>query len=595
MNTHYLKIAGRAPAKLSQAFFTVGRGTGYDLCVDGSGEGQKPQALFTLQTRSGGHWLLPGDDRVFVNGKRITAPEALRPSDRIHWEGGAALFLDDPIVPQESLIDSVAISESELLQDFVKALEDGVSSEKALEQVLRQAARVVGAERGFIISDLNGENQWDVLSSFGEAGDSREVRRKFISSTILKQSLEERRAIAIESVIGHPLERQYSILSAHVFSVACVPLILGDRVLGAFYFSTHSPGSTIRKETLSGLASLGIQLSLVLMAEDKVISSVRPKAKGTTQDARWVFSNEPGPMKDIDQRITKLAQTDLNVLILGETGTGKEKAARELHDRSARAGKPFVAVNCGAIPPSLIESTLFGHVKGAFTGAHRDQPGKFQLADEGTLFLDEIGDMPLDVQVKLLRAIQEGEIEPVGGSKPVKIDIRIVAATHQSLEDAIADKKFREDLFYRIHGAGIVLPPLRERTGDIPVLARHFAAMYSSKVEFTEAALEMLATHTWNGNVRELQQVIQRSIALASSDRLEASDIDFGARSAPTPSQSLADAASLRDGKSKFTLSFVNRVLERHGGNRGRTAKELGISERSLYRILASERTDSPN
>ncbi len=589
MMPFYLKIATKPVITLSKPFFTVGRGAGYDLSLQGT----KLELLFTLQSRGGEYWLLPGDEKISVNGKRVSGIERLVALDRITWEGGTASFLDAPLKEETSDTVGQQFSESALLQDFVVELEQGHSSEAALEEMLRKLARVVGAEKAFIVSDLSGQNQWDVLARYGESEDSREVRRKFISSTILKQCLDERRPVAIESVIGHPLENQYSILSAQVFSVACVPLILGERVMGAFYFSTHTPGNTIQKAMLSQIASLGVQVSLVLMARDKIVPIAN---KTDNSKAGWIFAQGPGPMQEIDSRISKLAATNLNVLILGETGTGKERAARELHDRSARAKAPFVAVNCGAIPTSLIESTLFGHVKGAFTGAHRDQPGKFQLADQGTLFLDEIGDMPLDVQVKLLRAIQEGEVEPVGSGKPVKVNIRIVAATHQSLENAIAEKRFREDLFYRIHGAGIVLPPLRERSFDIELLAKHFAAAIAPATEFSSEAIGQLVSYSWPGNVRELEQVIQRSIALAPSSRLEARDIDFGARSMATPNMSVEDfSASLKDGKSKFTASFVNRVLERNDGNRARTAKELGISERSLYRLLASDKTDSPS
>jgi transcriptional regulator with GAF, ATPase, and Fis domain len=225
------------------------------------------------------------------------------------------------------------------------------------------------------------------------------------------------------------------------------------------------------------------------------------------------------PLRRIQAHIAKVAPTDSTVLITGETGTGKELVARAMHNLSPRSGRPFIRVNCGAIPQSLIGSELFGHEKGAFTGATQQRPGRFELADGGTLFLDEVGELPQETQVALLRVLQEREFERIGGSKPVTVDVRIVAATNRHLRDAVRDNKFREDLFYRLNVFPIHMPTLRERVDDIPLLVRHLAERCALKVGKTidrieKRTLNLLQGYHWPGNIRELQNVIERAVII---------------------------------------------------------------------------------
>ncbi len=285
----------------------------------------------------------------------------------------------------------------------------------------------------------------------------------------------------------------------------------------------------------------------------------------------------------------RVAISEAPVLITGESGTGKEVIARLIHRESRRHGGPLVTVNCAAIPENLVESELFGHVKGAFTGAISDQPGKFRAAHGGTLFLDEIGDLPLGTQAKLLRAIQEREVEPVGSHRTVSCDIRLISATHRDLSQAITDGAFREDLFYRIGVVPLHIPPLRERTEAIVPLAIHFLAIVALRdhrsLLFSKGATRALAAHGWPGNIRELKNVVERSAILALSDTIHTQDLLLGGPASPALIQGfrIPDAGfSLPD----FEQALIAQALTRSGGNRSQAARLLGIPRHVLiYRL----------
>ncbi|MFO0722210.1 MAG: sigma-54 dependent transcriptional regulator [Myxococcota bacterium] len=284
----------------------------------------------------------------------------------------------------------------------------------------------------------------------------------------------------------------------------------------------------------------------------------------------------------------RVAKSDLPVLITGDNGTGKELLAKAIHAHSPRAARRFVAVNCGAIPETLIESTFFGHHKGAFTGAVRDEPGLFREADGGTLFLDEIGDMPLLLQVKVLRALENQEILPVGASKSERVDVRIVSATNRDLLQRIAAQAFREDLYWRIKGAEVRLPSLAERKDDLPLLARHFlnrAAHLSADgrpKQLDETALEAMREHPWPGNLRELRHEMQRATVLAADRRtIVAEDLSFGGRD-PRPSTPLPEGESLPAKVEALERREISAALAKTGQNRSKAAVVLGLSRQGL-------------
>ncbi|MBI1841099.1 MAG: PEP-CTERM-box response regulator transcription factor [Verrucomicrobia bacterium] len=290
-------------------------------------------------------------------------------------------------------------------------------------------------------------------------------------------------------------------------------------------------------------------------------------------------------MQVVFDAIRKVASSHAPVLLLGASGTGKEMAARAIHRKSSRPEGPFVAINCGAIPEALLESELFGHEKGSFTGAHMQRIGRIETASGGTLFLDEIGDLPLPLQVKLLRFLQEQKIERVGGRKEIEVDTRIVAATNADLKRALQEGKFREDLYYRIAVVSIRIPPLRDRFSDVLFLANHFLRRFCTEtgndsVRFSPSAIKALEAHTWPGNVRELENRVRRAVIMAEGNTVKPSDLELGGHNAP------ASGRSLKEAREELERRMVEESLRRHDGKIAPAAVELGISRPTFYELI---------
>ena len=326
--------------------------------------------------------------------------------------------------------------------------------------------------------------------------------------------------------------------------------------------------------------------------------ALRTEEKGRTnlhEDAagRFKIIGQTARMHKIYALIEKVARSPTTALITGESGTGKELVARALHEHSDRMDAPFIQVNCGAIPESLFESELFGHEKGAFTGAVASKPGKFELADGGTLFLDEVGELPKDMQVKLLRVLQDGQFERVGGVRSMTVDVRLIAATNRVLETEVKEGRFREDLFYRLNVIPIQLPPLRERADDIPLLVEHFIAKFNKRLN-TEVegvspdAIAALLAHSWPGNIRELENLIERSVLLTEDITLTMGDLpgltptNMGRVEAPPDAEEMGLKEYVRVYTTKLERARIQRVLEEEDSNVTRASKKLGISRKSL-------------
>ncbi|MCB9530762.1 MAG: sigma-54-dependent Fis family transcriptional regulator [Myxococcales bacterium] len=319
--------------------------------------------------------------------------------------------------------------------------------------------------------------------------------------------------------------------------------------------------------------------------------SLRAAARGADSFARIVARSEP--MRRVFDTVRKVADYKSTVLLSGESGTGKEMVARALHTESGRASKPFITVNCGAIPEPLLESELFGHVRGAFTDANRDKNGLFLEADGGTLFLDEIGDMPLALQVKLLRVLQEGEVRRVGETRTRPVDVRVVAASVHELGSLVSEGRFREDLFYRLNVLPIRLPPLRERPDDIPLLVEHFVhrhnkVMHTRVTGVSPKAMSLLTSYHWPGNVRELENVVERALVLSEHELIQVDALPDAIRQAHDEVRAILDTDELSIKKASRTLEtiLIRRALEHTGGNRTAAARLLEISHRALlYKI----------
>jgi two-component system NtrC family response regulator len=311
--------------------------------------------------------------------------------------------------------------------------------------------------------------------------------------------------------------------------------------------------------------------------------SLREVVKSSDAFAELVGESEN--MRQVKELAVKVAPSKASVLILGESGTGKEVLARAIHRSSERRGKPFMVINCAAMPETLVESELFGHQKGAFTGATADKQGRFELADGGTLFLDEIGDIPLPVQVKLLNVLQSGQFQRVGGTKTIEVDVRLITATHRDLEKAIGEGTFREDLYYRLNVVSVTMPPLRDRPGDIPLLVDHFIRKHAdlSAAPIESAApevLEKLAAWTFPGNVRELENLIERAVVLAEGSELKPDDFppQIGQGAPPPP----AGDEGLEEQVARLEISLIRDALSRNQGNKSAAARDLGLSERAI-------------
>jgi len=342
--------------------------------------------------------------------------------------------------------------------------------------------------------------------------------------------------------------------------------------LGAFHFVPKTGGP----EAVRSLVERALERQ-TLARQVQVLSA---EAADTTE--REFVVGPSRAVHDVVDLVRRVASLSATVLVLGESGTGKELLARRLHRESQAPDGPFVAVNLAAIPQELVESVLFGHEKGAFTGAVRQQIGKFELANGGTLFLDEIGDLRLDLQSKLLRAIQEGEIERIGSHRPIKATFRLIAATNVDLEKAVKDGRFRDDLYYRINVIPIKLPPLRERVEDLPELARFFLARYNTKFRkhvegISDAALRMLTSYWWPGNIRELENLVERLVAITDKTWITEDDLPFEFRMAELDRDERKGESLFQEAMTAFERNLLIRALEKNGWNVTGTARYLGL------------------
>jgi two-component system, NtrC family, response regulator AtoC len=337
-----------------------------------------------------------------------------------------------------------------------------------------------------------------------------------------------------------------------------------------------------------------VKRTLELSKAKKQGINLSPKIELSNSDHKGhILTNSPN-MMELCRNIAKVSQTKTTVLITGESGTGKELVAKTIHFYSTRSTGPFIKVNCGALPETLLESTLFGHEKGSFTGAYQRQIGLFERAHQGTLFLDEVAEMSTNLQVKLLRVIQEKEFEPIGGNRPIKTDFRLIAATNRSLQDMIASGEFRQDLFYRLNVMGLCLPPLRERTNDVMLLARYFANQFCLEnnkelLDFSISAVEVLNQYSWPGNVRELSNAIEHAVIISNGLFIYPQDLPahiITQNKMPTFNPDLTiyeqHGATLKDKVKNYEKELIINELKRNHGHRENTAKSLGISKRTL-------------
>lgn len=472
-------------------------------------------------------------------------------------------------------------------------------SEVEMKQLMQRAIDTVihelNADEGFIVL-VDEEGTFEtVVSKNMELNQDSEAHK--LSKTVIENSIKQIKPLKLNDLqTEQTFAKQTSVISLGLTAVLCVPMISDSRVLGAVYLDRRKKDKPFKETDLTFLISFakqivkGIEISLEINALEERLET---ESKINFEELRKEFKSDEivGSSKkilDVLKLASKVSGTDATILILGENGTGKDILAKAIHENSERRNKPFVAVNCGAIPSDLLESELFGYESGAFTGANKSKPGKLEMAEGGTVLLDEIAEMSVNLQAKLLRVIQTKEIERLGSVNPRKIDIRFIAATNQNIKELIASGKFREDLYYRLKVIEIKIPPLRERKEDIEQLVESFIKKYSDEekeVTVSSEVIEILESYDWPGNVRELENVIQRSIILAKGNILQKGDLPPEIIEEESGSVSSEQGNSLLDAETEFRKLYIIKAL-RKTKTKAEAAKLLGINRTHLYKLL---------
>jgi transcriptional regulator with GAF, ATPase, and Fis domain len=456
-------------------------------------------------------------------------------------------------------------------------------------QILRLTFEVAPAERGAILLDGTGTEQFtSVFARNRSAEDFRPVR---VSRTIARQVMQQGEAILGIDVPGTSgFNKVESLIASQVRSLLCVPMTVFQRVIGCIYLDSTDPLRRFDQDHLQLVTAIA-GISAVALENARRLQWLEQENQRLTREMNSERSmlGESAAMKEVFKFLARVSSTDATVLIGGESGTGKELAARAIHRNSSRSAKPFVAINCAAIPDTLLESELFGYEKGAFTGANAQKKGKFETASGGTVFLDEIGELAPALQVKLLRVLQEREFERVGGTRPIAVDMRLIAASNRDLHEAVLTGSFRRDLYYRLNVVSVVMPALRDRKDDIPVLARYFVEKQSAKCrirpkEISSEAMACLMNYDWPGNVRELENAIERALVLGSSDVILPEDLPEPLLEAEVP-PGVATAkyhAAVKETKKQLILN----ALEEAKGNYTEAARILGVHPNYLHRLI---------
>ncbi len=535
---------------------------------------------FTLQS------LVP--EGFLVGGKRLDAHE-LQHGEELSIGASRIRFAMYEEAPTAAQAPAAVAETYRKILELSRKLMARHDLSTLLEDLMDGVIALTHADKGFLIlvegEDLHVKVARN-LSPSQSAGDLQPW-----SDSIVAAVLESRKALIVADALhDRAFSTSHSVVNLKVCSVMCAPMLVGDRMVGLMYVGNDNVVNLFTELHLDALTIFAAQAALIVsraLALDELrIDNQRLRDRMETMRFGSLIGSCDA-MKAVYKRVERVAATDVSVLITGETGTGKELIAREIHGRSDRSKGPFVTINCGAIPENLLESELFGHARGAFTGAVTARSGKFQAADGGTLFLDEIGEMPLPLQVKILRAIQERMVTRVGESRPEKVDIRILAATHRDLPQMIALGEFREDLYYRLNVVTLHLPALRERGDDIVVIARYLLDRYRQDYAvgartFSREAIAAIRRYTWPGNIRQLENHIKKAVILAEGSAIRPDDLDL-------PADRSAEIKPLNDAREEWQRQYILDVLALNNGNRTKTARDLGVDPRTVFRFLEKE------
>lgn len=581
--------------------FRVGRHEQNDLVLSDF-RVSRQHIRFTCTARGWEVTDLGSTQGMLVNGAKVGA-RTLQDRDRIQIGGVLLTFHAEDEVP--SLVDhristtklplwssKDADRRLRLIQVAARAVGAASDTEGLLSEMLDGIIDLFGCERALVglCEDPRGPIRRILRRRSAASGQDDVV----VSRSLLEAMLVRREGVLLRNAKNAPR----TVVREHILCAMGVPLQTATRLFGFLYVDDREQAERFTHEDLDFLSAIGYLTGAALEnAERYQRAAALAEALGDESPTAEIIGRSP-PMEQLRSQIIKYgAALTAHVLVRGESGTGKELVARALHAASPREGHPFVTLNCAAIPESMVESELFGYEKGAFTGAVKDKRGKFALASGGTLFLDEIGDLNSSAQAKVLRAIQEGEIQPLGSEKTMRVDVRIVAATHKDLRGEIVEKRFREDLYYRLAVVELELPPLRSREGDVPLLAEALlrtsaSAMGKRLGGFTPAALAALSRYPWPGNVRELRNEVERAAINAEGAFVELSDLSSVVRGAgpspppapratPQPEGTLAERFAALEPLEK---QLVEEALARAKGNVSEAARLLGITRMMMRR-----------
>lgn len=482
----------------------------------------------------------------------------------------------------------------EQLLEFSQELLKEHDVDALLERMMDMIVELTGAEKGFLLLRGNDDDTLDVRVARAMDRATLGDGSQLYSDSIVRAVIESRAPLIVSDALQDDAFRQsHSVVNFRLCSVLCSPLLYQGELLGIIYLGNdnivnlfdegHKDALTI----FSASAALIIRNAMLLQSAREDNRVLRQRLE-TMHFGSIIGASDA--MQAIYRHVERIAPTDITVLIGGETGTGKELIAREIHERSPRAKGPFISINCGAIPEALLESELFGHVRGAFTGANQSRIGKFQAANKGTLFLDEIGEMPLNLQVKILRALQERVITRVGDHKDEAIDIRIIAASNRDLLQEVQEGSFREDLYYRLNVMEVTLPPLRERGEDVLLIAQFLLDRYVNEYgtpqrRFGSEVKKTMRRYHWPGNIRELENHIKKAVVLAEQTTLRPEDLALR-------DVQQKEIIPLQEARDQWQRDYVKDAVELCDGNRSQAAKELGVDPRTIYRYLREEEGD---
>ena len=518
-----------------------------------------------------------------------TAEEKLITRSTLKLRREDALYLDPERVSAELPANSRVAEDLNTLFRVATTVNSIRNFNELQHRLLELIRKAFGAERQAILMlDQTGEAFEAAYGWTPKTGPDKSIT---VSRTVTNQVVQEKIALLSNDVVENDaLSESPSLVASRVCSLLCVPLMTFEEMLGVIYLDTSVPSARFDEGHLQLLTAIAGTAAVALQNARQFERLEERNARLSKEILiQHAMIGQSVPMQRVYAFIAKVANTQSTVLIRGESGTGKELAAHAVHTNSLRAAKPFLAINCATLTETLLESELFGHEKGAFTGAINQKRGKLEVAAGGTIFLDEVGELAPSVQAKLLRVLETREFERVGGTRTIKVDVRIICATHRDLEEMIKGGNFRDDLYYRLNVISIVMPPLRERRDDIPLLATYFVNEYSRKCKrkvrgISPEVRRLLQAYEWPGNVRELENTIERAIVLGSTDLIVPEDLpDLMLEAGLTADPSSPDYyQAIKDAKRKL----ISNTLRQTNGNYTEAAKLLGIHPNNLHRLI---------